>query len=84
MWVRGLARVGWASNPWLLAAIVLNLAFHAAVVYVPALQHAFGTRALGLGHWALALGLALPVFLVPEAGKAWRSRSRRGGGRGAA
>ena len=43
-----------------------------AVVYLPLLQHAFGTATLGWQHWLVAAGCGALVILVEEAAKAVR------------
>ena len=72
--VRGLLR-----NAWLWLAVAAGLALQAAVIYLPALQRAFGTVALGAGDWLLCAGVAFTVVIAREAGKTWwRSVDRRG------
>jgi Ca2+-transporting ATPase len=70
---RGLFRNGWL---WL--AVAAGLALQAAVIYLPSLQRAFGTVALGAGDWLICAGVASTVVFAREAGKAWwRSTDRR-------
>ena len=67
-------RLGLASNPWLLGAVLLTLALQAALVYLPPLQALFRTEALAPID-LLACGLvAFGVALAAEAEKAWRRR----------
>jgi calcium-translocating P-type ATPase len=54
-------RVGLASNPLLLGGIAFEIAFAAAVIYLPPLQAIFDTAALPA--WVLALLLPLPVLV---------------------
>ncbi len=70
--------IGFFSNPWLLGAWSATIGLQAAVVYVPFLQNAFDTVALGVGDWVWILAVSLPVFLIGEAIKAmeWRSIRR--------
>ena len=71
--VRGLFR-----NAWLWLAVAAGLALQAAVIYVPALQRAFGTVPLGAGDWLLCAAVASTVVFAREAGKAiWRFVDRR-------
>jgi len=71
--LRGLFR-----NAWLWLAVAAGLALQAAVIYLPALQRAFGTVALDAGDWLLCAGVAFTVVIAREAGKAWwRSVDRR-------
>ena len=53
--------VGWTSNPRLLLGIAFELVFAAALIYLPPLQHVFGTRPLGLPE--LALLATFPVIV---------------------
>ena len=70
---RGLFRNGWL---WL--AVAAGIALQAAVIYLPALQRAFGTVALGAGDWLLCAAVASTVVFAREGGKAWwRSVDRR-------
>ena len=64
----------------LLWGIAFELAFAAALVYVPALQELFGTAALGPAELAL---LATFPFVVWGADELRRARLRRSGGRAA-
>ena len=64
--------LGLASNQPLLGAVALTFALQLAVVYVPALQGVFHTRALSPGEFALRLGCAALVFGAVEVEKAWR------------
>jgi P-type Ca2+ transporter type 2C len=74
---RGLFRNGWL---WL--AIAAGLALQAAVIYLPGLQRAFGTVALGAADWLICAGVASTVVFAREAGKAWWRRvDRRGAAR---
>ena len=72
-----LRAIGLASNRLLLAGIGFELAFTAALVYVPALQSVFGTAALPL--WAVLMLLPFPfvVWGVDELDR-WRRRRRSG------
>ncbi len=56
-------------NGWLLAAVALSLALHAAVLYAPPLQKAFSTVGLSLTDWLLCAGIASSVLWVREFGK---------------
>jgi Ca2+-transporting ATPase len=69
---------GLFRNGWLWLAVALGLALQAVVIYLPALQRAFGTVALGAGDWALCAGMASTIIVAREAGKAWwRALDRR-------
>jgi len=72
-----LRAIGLTSNRLLLAGIGFELAFTAALVYVPALQSVFGTAALPL--WAVLMLLPFPfvVWGVDELNR-WRRRRRSG------
>jgi len=67
-------------NAWLWLAVAAGLALQAAVIYLPALQQAFGTVALSAGDWLLCAAVAMAIVLAREAGKAWwRAYDRRAG-----
>jgi Ca2+-transporting ATPase len=71
--LRGLFR-----NSWLWLSVALAVALQAAVIYVPTLQHAFGTVPLDAGDWVLCTLVASTVAFAREAGKAWwRAVDRR-------
>jgi Ca2+-transporting ATPase len=63
------------TNAWLWAAIAASIALQVAVVYVPWLQRAFGTAAIGAGDWILCLTVASSVLWLREAAK-WVGRMR--------
>jgi len=58
--------VGLFTNPLLLWGIGFELAFTAAVIYAPPLQHVFGTAALDAGQLALIAPFPLVVWGVDE------------------
>jgi len=57
------------TNRWLWGAIVLSLVLHAFVLYVPAMQRAFGTAPLGAADWLFCVGAASTVLWAREATK---------------
>lgn len=57
------------TNRWLWGAIGLSFVLQAAVIYVPALQRAFGTVALGMADWLHCIGVASSVLWLREASK---------------
>ena len=60
------AFAGLFTNRWLWAAVAASLALQVAVVYVPFLQHAFGTVALGAGDWLFCAAVASSVLWLRE------------------
>ncbi|MDG2222648.1 MAG: calcium-translocating P-type ATPase, SERCA-type [Rubripirellula sp.] len=78
-----LLRVGLFSNPWILVALVGTVLLQVAAVYVPGLQQALHTTALGWSDWGLILAFSLPIFLIPESIKILlylRAKTRRARG----
>jgi Ca2+-transporting ATPase len=65
------------TNRWLWGAIALSLVLQLVVVYVPALQRAFGTVKLGTGDWLRCIAVASTVLWVREAGKGVARRAQR-------
>ena len=65
MWQLGLLR-----NRYLLMCIALAVALQMAVVYVPFLQRAFGTVALGGWDWLVIFASGAALFLIEETRKA--------------
>ena len=59
------------SNRWILVALSGTIGLQVLAVYVPFLQRALHTVALGWQDWALLLAVAAPVFVVVEAYKRW-------------
>jgi len=72
-----LRAIGLTTNRLLLGGIAFELAFAAALVYVPWLQDLFGTAALPA--WVIALMLPMPVIVwgADELFR-WATRKRRG------
>ena len=60
------AFIGLFDNHWLWAAIALSLLLHAAVIYVPYLQHAFSTVSLSAGDWVACVAVASSVLWLRE------------------
>ena len=57
------------TNAWLWGAVLLSLVLQAAVLYVPFLQRAFSTVALGAGDWLLCATVASSVLWLRELSK---------------
>ncbi len=72
-------RIGVFTNRMLLWGIAFELAFAAAIVYVPWLQDIFGTAALGVREIAVLATFPLVVWGSDEL---WRRRMRRRAGEG--
>ena len=70
---------GLPSNPPLVAAGCLRLAFMAAISYVPALQAVFNTAPLSLPNWLMLVAFGALLLAADEARKAWHRRAGRGG-----
>jgi Ca2+-transporting ATPase len=60
---------GLFHNPWLWGAILLSLALHVAVIYIPFLQQAFSTVRLGFRDWLCCVGVASSVLWLRELSK---------------
>jgi Ca2+-transporting ATPase len=60
------AFVGLFTNRWLWAAIALSSALQVLVLYVPAMQKAFGTVGLSIGDWVRCTVAASMVVWVSE------------------
>ncbi len=58
--------IGFFTNKWLWAAIAFTIALQACAVYVPFLQEALHTTAMGWEDWALIIIVALPIFVITE------------------
>ena len=71
-----LREVGLLTNPLLLGGIAFELAFTAAVVYVPPLQQLFGTAALGPGTLAVIAPFPFAVWGLDELRRLRRRRRR--------
>jgi calcium-translocating P-type ATPase len=71
-----LREVGVLTNPLLLWGIAFELAFAAAVVYVPVLQQLFGTAALGPDTLAVVAPFPFIVWGVDELRRLGRRRRR--------
>ncbi len=67
----------WAVNPWLLLAIAASFGLQVLVVYLPALNEAFGTAPLSLADWLWSTVLASAVLWVSEARKLVARRRRQ-------
>ena len=69
-----LRALGLRTNPQLLAAVALTVAFQLALVYAPPLHGWFDTASLGLAELAVTLAASTVVFIAVELEKALRSR----------
>jgi Ca2+-transporting ATPase len=57
------------ANGWLWGAVALSLLLQAAVIYVPFLQQAFSTEALGARDWLVCAAVASSVLWLRELSK---------------
>ena len=57
------------ANRWLWAAVGLSLGLHVVVLYVPMMQHAFGTMALTGADWLRCAVAASTVLWISELSK---------------
>ena len=57
------------TNRWLWLSIGLSLLLQCAVLYIPAMQRAFGTVAIGAGDWVRCIVAASAVLWLREATK---------------
>jgi P-type Ca2+ transporter type 2C len=57
------------TNAWLWGAVALSLLLQAAVIYVPVLQQAFSTVALGAADWLVCAAVASSVLWLRELSK---------------
>jgi len=67
-------RLGFFTNKWLLLAIAFTVGLQVCAVYVPFLQDALHTTALGWKDWGIIMIVALPIFILMETYKwiRWR------------
>jgi magnesium-transporting ATPase (P-type) len=63
------------SNRWVWGALGLSLVLQVIVIYVPAMQQAFGTTALSLTDWVKCVIPASAVLWVRELSKLVRRRT---------
>lgn len=61
------------KNLWLIGAIVLSMALHMLILYVPYLREIFVILPLNLDEWLGVLSISFPVVLLDEACK-WYTR----------
>ena len=64
-------KVNWWNNKWLLTAVLIGFGFQAAALYLPFLQKALKTTALGIVDWGVIGAGSLLVILMIE-GVKWR------------
>ncbi len=59
-------KIGWFSNPFLLAALGISVGLQILAVYWAPLQTLLKTVPLGQDAWIAILSLALPILVLPE------------------
>ncbi len=64
-----LSSQGVFTNKWLILAVASSIALQVCVLYIPMLQTAFGTVALGAGDWARVLVVSSTIFIFGEVRK---------------
>ena len=70
------AFVGMFSNHWVWAALAASLVLQFVVIYLPAMQQAFGTTALSFTDWVKCVIPASAVLWARELWKLFRRRWR--------
>jgi Ca2+-transporting ATPase len=70
-----LYRIGLLKNRLMVLAVVVTVVLQLLVVYLPAAQLIFGTRAMTMRDLAISIGLPLPVLICIEV---WKATVRRG------
>jgi P-type Ca2+ transporter type 2C len=70
-----LRKIGFWSNPWVLAAWTFTIGLQVSAVYMPFLQNVLHTVPLSLSDWLMMLVVAAPIFIVTEGVKLWRDRA---------
>jgi magnesium-transporting ATPase (P-type) len=68
-------RVGLFSNPPLIGAGLVGLAFMTCVSYVPFLQRIFNTAPLSIWDWLMLVGFGVLLLAADETRKAVRRHS---------
>lgn len=58
--------IGFFTNKWLLLAITVTLGLQACAVYVPFLQNALHTTAIGWEDWTVIVLVSVPIFILTE------------------
>jgi len=74
---RPLRKIGFWTNPWVLAAWTITVGSQVAAVYVPFLQKLLHTVPLRWQDWLLMAAIAVPIFIVVETVKIVRSSPAR-------
>jgi magnesium-transporting ATPase (P-type) len=69
---------GLSNNPYLLLGLAAELGAILFIIYTAAGNWLFGTAAVGLEVWLLALACAVLMGFLEEARKAWLRRARTG------
>lgn len=69
-----LHKIGFLSNPWVVAAWLGTVGLQVCAVYTPFLQRTLHTVPLAWSDWVMIVVFAVPVVLVPELWKWFRSR----------
>lgn len=74
--VTTILRMGFLSNPWLLAAIVTSALMQFCIMLLPGLRRVFGIDAVLTWEWGVVLGLSLIPLVAVETEKVCRARRR--------
>ncbi|MFA6190805.1 MAG: HAD-IC family P-type ATPase [Sulfurimonas sp.] len=61
-----ISSVGYFSNKWLLMAVAFTMSAQMCAVYVPFMQDALHTTAMGWEDWGIILLVAVPLFIITE------------------
>jgi len=69
-----IVRLGFRSNPWLLAAILASALLQVCIMLLPRLRSLFAIETILTWEWSVILGLSLIPLVIVELEKIWRVR----------
>lgn len=67
------------SNPYLVASIILSMALHFMILYVPFFREMFSITALNKDEWIAVIAISFPVIVIDEALKFISMRMAKSG-----
>ncbi len=57
-------RIGFFSNPWLLAGVCAMIVLQLLYTYTPVMNAAFGSAPIGVDEWLLILGVSFAIYMA--------------------
>ena len=75
--IRSVFRIGFFSNPWVIAGVGAMILLQMLFTYAPFMNEIFSSAPIGWAEWSRILAFGLVSFAIIEVEKALQRRSKK-------